>query len=91
MITEKELMKLAKTRPDMACIFQTPFKQYERFTVYNTYVICYTLDRITKYKTTSLRDDIIYLDKTDANLDIKIQKLGYNPEENVIYTFYLEK
>ncbi len=82
--------KLAKTRPDMSCIFQTPILIYPRFTIYRTYIWCYGLNRLETYNTTELKEDIIRLDKEDKNLNEKLKLLGYDPEENVIYSFYLE-
>ena len=90
MITEKDVLELAKTRPDMACIFQTLLYTYPRFLVYKTYVACYNLNQISSYNTTELRDDIINLEKGDTDLNKKLKDLGFDPEDNVIYTFYLE-
>lgn len=87
---EEKIMKLAKTRPDMACIFQTVEKVYPRFTVYRVYVACYGLNQITSYPTTELKEDLIHLDKQDKNLNEKIKQSGYNPEDNVIFAFFLE-
>lgn len=87
---EKEIMELAKTRPDMACIFQVLEKKYPRFNVYRTYIACYGLNDITSYCTTELRDDIIPLSANDKDLNKKIAELGYDPEDNVIYSFLLE-
>ena len=90
MISEQRLFELAKTRPDMACIFQISFKKYTRFVVYKTYIVCYGLETITSYNTTELKDDIITLNKDDNNLNKKIEESGYDPEFNVIYSFFIE-
>lgn len=87
---EKEIMELAKTRPDMACIFQVLEKKYPRFTVYRTYIACYGLNQITSYCTTDIRDDIIPLSANDRDLNKKIAEAGYNPEDNVIFSFFIE-
>ena len=71
MISEQRLFELAKTRPDMACIFQISFKKYTRFVVYKTYIVCYGLETITSYNK-------------------KIEESGYDPEFNVIYSFFIE-
>lgn len=89
-ISGKEIMELAKSRPDMACIFQVPEKHYPRFTVYKTYVACYSLNHLTSYNTTELKDDIIKLEPTDVNLNKKLEELGFDPEDNVIYAFLIE-
>lgn len=90
MITETQLFDLAKTRPDMACIFQTPIYKYPRFTVYKTFIVCFGLNHITSYNTTELKDDIITLSSTDKDLNKKIEESGYDPEFNVIYSFFVE-
>ena len=90
MIDEKGILELSKTRPDMACIFQTPIYKYSRFTVYKTYVACYGLNHVTSYNTTELKDDIITLESTDKDLTKKLVELGFDPEENVIYSFFVE-
>ena len=83
-------MNLAKSRPEMACIFQVVDKVYPRFTVYKTYVACYALNHLIHYNTTEVREDIIKLEKSDLDLNKKLADLGYDPEENVIYSFFLE-
>lgn len=90
MIGEKDIMQLAKTRPDMACIFQVVDKVYPRFTVYKTYVACYTLNHIVSYNTTELKEDIITLESQDNDLNKKLVELGFDPEENVIYSFLVK-
>lgn len=87
---EERIMKLASTRPDMACIFQVPIKTYPHFIVYRNYIACYTLNRLEKYDTTELKPDVIKLESNDLDLNKKLEDLGYDPEENVIYAFYLE-
>lgn len=89
-ILEMKLKELAKTRPEMACIFQVIESKYERFTVYRVYILCYALNYIAKYRTTDLLDDLIILNKDDTDLNQKLKESGYDPEENVIYSFYLE-
>lgn len=87
---EQRIMKLAKTRPDMACLFQVVEKVYPRFTVYRVYVACYGLNHITSYTTTELKEDLIHLDKGDKDLNAKIKESGYEPEDNIIFAFFLE-
>lgn len=87
---QDRIMKLAKTRPDMACIFQVKEKEYPRFTVYRVYVACYGLNQITSYTTTELKEDLIHLDKRDKNLNEKLKECGYDPEDNIIFAFFLK-
>lgn len=87
---QNRIMKLAKTRPDMACIFQVKEKEYPRFTVYRVYIVCYELNHITSYTTTELKEDLIHLDKNDKDLNAKIKESGYEPADNIIFAFFLE-
>lgn len=90
MLIETRIRKLAETRPDMACIFQVKEREYPRFTLYRTYVICASINHFVTFNTTELNPDSIVLTKLDKSLNKKLARLGYDPRENVIYTFYLD-
>lgn len=90
-MSEKQMMELAKTRPDMACIFQFVDKVYPRFTVYKVYVVCYNLNHIINYTTTELKEDAINITDKDKDLNVKIKESGYEPEDNIIFTFFFKK
>lgn len=90
-MSEKQMMELAKTRPDMACIFQFVEKVYSRFTVYRVYVVCYNLNHIISYTTSELKEDAIHINNKDKDLNAKIRESGYDPEDNIIFAFFYEK